>query len=184
MNAADAKAALRLVPGWQDSEPSPAPTPAPQGGAGVAPPASSPDTSAAPATSMPAGRWARYAGKLGSALTVTASAAAIRRGGHDPNMPDDADVDLLEQALEEGIRSRFGDAPVPWWMGAALAAGGVYASMRVGARRIEPAKPPAISAAVSGPASVLTPERTDPPAAAPAKAPTRSSIFPPSLQKP
>jgi hypothetical protein len=40
---------------------------------------------------------------------------------------------MLEDALEEGIRLQYGDANIPWWLGSMLAAGGVYASMRVGA---------------------------------------------------
>jgi hypothetical protein len=90
---------------------------------------------------MPAGRWARYAGKLGGALTVTVSAASIRRGGHEPNEPEDSDVELLQEALEEGLRLKFGDTDVPWWLGAALAAGGVYAGMRIGARKLPPEIP-------------------------------------------
>lgn len=89
-------------------------------------------------TVMPAGKWARYAGTLGAGLTVTVSGAIIRKGGHKPNQPDDSDVDLLRDALEEGLKLRFGDGEVPWWLGAALAAGGVYAGMRVGAEKLAP----------------------------------------------
>ena len=80
------------------------------------------------------GRWAKYAGKLGAGLTVTAAAAAIRAGGHEPNQPDDDDCDYLAAALEEGLRARFGDTVAPWWFGFVAAAGSVYAGMRIGAR--------------------------------------------------
>lgn len=135
MNAGDAKAALRLV----SSNPAPAGGPAADHGPGPAADHASPAADHGPGPGrmqLPAGKWSRYAGKLGAALTVTGSASMIRRGGREPNEPDDADVDLLADALEEGLRIKFGDHDVPWYMGAVLAAGGVYAGMRVGASKI------------------------------------------------
>jgi hypothetical protein len=148
------------------------------------PPAGSPLASVPLPTSTPAetpkvslpgsGRWSRYAGKLGAALTVTISAASIRKGGHEPNEPDDADVDLLQEALEEGLRLKFGDAGVPWWLGAALAAGGVYAGMRIGAVKVEKE---------SQAAPVLTPDAPAAPApASPLKPTMPGSIFPPIVR--
>jgi hypothetical protein len=75
------------------------------------------------------------------------SAASIRKGGREPNDPDDADVDLLQEALEEGLRLKFGEHDVPWWLGAALAAGGVYAGMRIGAQKIEKPDAPKVDEA-------------------------------------
>jgi len=123
-------------------------------------PAKTPDpitSTPAGSVSLPAGKWARYAAKLGGALTVTASAAMIRSGGHEPNQPDDGDVDLMVDALEEGLRVRFGDGPVPWWMGAALAAGGVYAGMRIGAKKLEGGDRQAIKPGVQQPAEHASP---------------------------
>lgn len=139
MNAGDAKAALRLV----SSNPTPDPPPA-----GADRPAGPPPQlqSEPGKMQLPAGKWSRYAGKLGAALTVTSSAALIRKGGREPNEPDDADVDLLADALEEGLRIKFGDHDVPWYMGAVLAAGGVYAGMRVGASKISKDGKPAAAA--------------------------------------
>lgn len=125
------------------------------------------------------GKWARYAGKLGAALTVTVSAAAIRKGGHEPNDPDDADVDFLQEALEEGLRLKFGDGPVPWWLGAAFAAGGVYAGMRVGAAKLPPKDAP-IDGAPAPAAPSSAPARPAPgvaPGPAPAPAPPRVRGF-------
>jgi len=124
---------------------------------------------------MPAGRWSRYAGKLGAALTVTFSAASIRKGGREPNEPDDADVDLLQEALDEGLRLKFGDTGVPWWLGCALAAGGVYAGMRIGAKKLptadeKPTTPPAL-------VPDHQPEKK-------AESPLRPAMFPPAVRMP
>jgi hypothetical protein len=35
------------------------------------------------------------------------------------------------------LRLQYGDAAVPWWLGGALAAGGVYAGMRIGAAKLK-----------------------------------------------
>ncbi len=87
-------------------------------------------------------RWTRYAGTLGAGLAVTFCAASIRNGGNEPNPPEDSDVDGLRDALDEMLRLRFGDGAAPWWLEAALAAGGVYASMRINAKPIRPALVP------------------------------------------
>ena len=135
MNAGDAKEALRLVstnPDPDIGEATTEQTPATP---------EKPETDPKKAMVSTGGRWARYAGKLGAALTVTGSAAAIRYGGREPLEPDDDDVELLQEALEEGLRLKYGDGEVPWWLGASLAAGGVYAGMRVGAQKIAPPEP-------------------------------------------
>jgi hypothetical protein len=129
-------------------------------------------------TTLPAGRWARYAGKLGAALTVSISAASIRKGGHEPNDPDDSDVDLLQEALEEGLRLKFGDTDVPWWLGAALAAGGVYAGMRIGARKVDPG--PELPKVITPDAQ---PERPPVIPTAPVMPPAVTTIFPPAMRK-
>lgn len=139
-NAGQVKAALAGI-AWEPPPTPPAKVPTPGAPVGTA---STPTTTAEGGkVTVPAnaGRWARYAGKLGSALTVTAAAVAIRKQGYEPNTPDDVDVQLLEEALEEGLRLKFGDADIPWWLGAALAAGGVYAGMRVGAPKLETEAP-------------------------------------------
>lgn len=133
----------------------------------VPPAAPSPPTPAAPRT---AARWSRYAGKLGAALTVTVSATAIRKSGYEPNEPDDQDVDLLCEALDEGLRLKFGDGDVPWWLGAALAAGGVYAGMRIGAKRLKPTPP-------ATPPQIIP----DPPATPAPTSPLNPSMFPPPV---
>lgn len=109
---------------------------APIGGFGSPPPTQSPSASGEKIPLPNGGRYAKYAGKLGCALTVGLSAAIIRRGGHEPNEPDDSDTRMLEEALEEGVRLHYGDRAIPWWLGSALAAGGVYAGMRVGAPKV------------------------------------------------
>lgn len=125
------------------------------------------------------GHWAKYAGKLGTALTVTISATAIRKGGHEPNDPDDDDCRLLSEALEEGLRLKFGDHALPWWLGAALAAGGVYAGMRVGARKLEaePERKPTepVKLHVGG----LTPEHREEPEPGERPQPERVLFAPP-----
>ena len=141
MNIGEARAKLRLVPDPPPPEPPPGQGGPPPGQGGPPPgqpPGQPPGTALGGSVSMPSGHWARYAAKLGTALTVTVSASAIRKGGHEPNDPDDDDCRLLSEALEEGLRLRFGDTAIPWWLGAALAAGGVYAGMRVGAKKLEP----------------------------------------------
>lgn len=146
MKAGDAKAALA---NWQPPvEPQkPVAPPVPKALVSTPQPAQpATPNDASPATSQMSGkRVAKYAGKLGAALTVSISASSIRKGGRVPNDPDDDDVERLEQALEEGIKEQYGDLPVPWYLGAALAAGGVYAGMRIGAKKQEdpgdPTKP-------------------------------------------
>ncbi len=107
---------------------------------------------------MPAGQWAGYAGRLGAAITVTTSGAIIRRQGYEPEEPDESDVTLLREALEEGLKLRFGDGPVPWWLGAALAAGSVYAGMRIGAKKIKKDPMAAETQAPVEPATTNPPE--------------------------
>lgn len=146
---------LRSVPPAPDQRPSS--PPAPEGGT----------------VAVPVGRWAKYMGTLAAGLTVTAAAAAIRAGGHEPNQPDDADVDHLARALEEGLRMRFGDREAPWWLGAATAAASVYAAMRIGAR-------PRVTALV--PDGKPSPEvPAEPPAPKPSHAPAFSVPMPPPV---
>lgn len=136
MNLGDVRAALPdLAPIVPIRPPAPTDGAAPQSGQPVASavlPKSHDGT-----VMLPAGKWCKYAGKLITGVTVMVSASSIRSAGHDPNDPDDDDCKLLQEAWEEGLILRFGDGPVPWWLGAALATGGVYAGMRIGARKLE-----------------------------------------------
>lgn len=135
------------------------------------PPAdAAPPRPAAP-LSAPGGRWTRYAAKLGAALLVTTSAASIRKGGREPNDPDEQDVDRFQEALDEGLALKFGSAAAPWWLGCALAAGGVYAGMRVGAARLQD---PA-----STPAPAIKPDHAP---AKPPESPLAPSVFPPPIR--
>jgi hypothetical protein len=147
--------------------------------AAAAPPAAAPLGSvpmpatpapAAPAVPPLAGRWTRYAAKLGSALLVTASASSIRKGGHEPREPDGEDVERFSEALDEGLALQFGTAAAPWWLGCALAAGGVYAGMRVGAAKL-PAKE-------STPPPVIVPDLQP---VNPPTSPLVASVFPPPI---
>jgi hypothetical protein len=159
MLAGEAKAALRLVPPVDTASASTPPPGAPVIGlAGTG------------------GRWARYAGKLGAAVTVTLCADSIRKGGHEPNDPDDSDVDLLQEALEEGLRLKFGDSDVPWWAGGALAMAGVYASMRVGAARLPPKDPPNTAGGAIIPDHTDTPQAPPPQVAADPPPPTHNRV--------
>ena len=140
MNAAAAKAALA---NWRPPvEPAkPAPPSAPVTGVPDAPASTAPPQTPTATTGVSGKRIARYAGKLGAALTVSVSASSIRKRGRVPNDPDDDDVQRLEDAIEEGIKEQYGDLPVPWYLGAALAAGGVYAGMRIGAKKQDDSTP-------------------------------------------
>ena len=136
MKAGEAKEALRLV----SSNPNPDIGEASTAASTTSPvkDTNKPETDPKKAMVSTGGRWARYAGKLGAALTVTGCGVIIRKGGREPHEPDDDDVVLLQEALEEGLRLKYGDGEVPWWLGASLAAGGVYAGMRIGAPKVAP----------------------------------------------
>lgn len=177
MNAAKVRSVLGIAPA---APPPPAPLrsvpmpPAPTPGAPVTAPAAEPPASAKPAVApgkvtLPVGKWARYAGTLGAGLTVTASAAIIRRGGHAPKQPDDSDVELLREALEEGLKIRFGDSDVPWWLGAALAAGGVYAGMRIGAEPLPGHEKPELAPVSTSPEPSPAPRSAVPRVAPPVR---------------
>lgn len=138
MNAGEAKSALKLA--YTNPDPPVTAKATKSGPTGTVPHPDAP-------TAAPAGpdqgtlngvRWSRYAGKLAAAGVVSASGAIIKKKGFKPNPPDDDDIDLLVSALDEGLALRFGAANnVPWWLGAALASGGIYANMRVGAEPLE-----------------------------------------------
>jgi len=130
MNAGAARLALAQVP-------APVPPVPPANDTTTAPAAAT--QPAPPDSTVDSGMtWTRYAGKLFSALTVPACYSLIEKQGYQPEQPDDSEVDRLSDALEAGLRLHFGTAKVPWWTGCALAAGGVYASMRVGAKKLAP----------------------------------------------
>lgn len=140
MNVAAARAAmLRLVPPPPAAPPAAAAAPVPD-----PPPAAPPAAAAPPAlvsvppapTATPRG-WARYAGSLGSGVAVALIGDSLRnqKPPLKPNEPDDADVRYLENAIAIGLTENFGDGPKPWWLDIGLGLCGIYAGMRIGAKR-------------------------------------------------
>lgn len=145
MNVGQARASFGNIPdppANTNAQPAGAPPPT---GAPPPPPGHQPPDAPTPPDGDPAkvklpsgGNWTRYAARLGTAATVGISAFAIRKGGHEPNEPDNEDCNLLVEALDEGLKLQYGSKEIPWWLGAAMAAGGVYTGMRVGAAKSEP----------------------------------------------
>ena len=185
MNAATAKAALRLVPTDPVSAPGspPAQTPTPTAPAGQ--PAQSDAGAVQPGKT--GGFWAKYCGKMGAALTVGLSGAIIRKGGREPNDADDQDVELMAQALEEGLLLQYGEKNIPWYLGAMMAGAGIYAGMRINAPKIktdEEKKVEEIDKNMPPPAQLsddtLTPEVTEEPEPGEHN---ESSLFPAAMQK-
>lgn len=138
-------------------------SPDPPGGAHAAAPAPVP-APGAPATAQAGTGWCAYAGHLGSGLFVVVAADHLKARGFKPNDPDDADVERLQRAIETGLRESFGDAVVPWWAAIGLAGAGVYATMRIGAKRLK-AKPKTKQAMLDEAAAALPSSGPTPPAA-------------------
>lgn len=132
-------------------------------------------------------KWAGYAGRLGAAVAVGGTAAIIRRGGHEPDEPDDQDVRLLKEAIEEGLKIAYEGQPVPWWMGGLIAYGNVYAAMRIGAKPLK--EKPIQQVQTSGDSSEVAdepaprPVQNIEPAEPPPPQATNGFVAPPEVKK-
>lgn len=83
--------------------------------------------------------------------------------GREPLDPDEDHVDELKRIVGDTLRQAFPDAQLPWWLAIPVAAGFVYADMRIGAARI--------ADATATPAAAPAPDLKLVPAAAPAQTP-------------
>lgn len=169
-NLASALAALRPAAS-NDAPSSSAPAPA----ADVAP---------ADAPSSPAaGSAAKYVGHLVTGVVVLSSTDHIRRAGFIPNEPDDDDCERLRQSIEKGVRSAFGDFGIPWYAEIGVAAIGLYAGMRIGARKRKRKERTVIDATPAAPSGAMPAPSSPQPIEAPASSPASSSFALPKVKR-
>lgn len=139
---------------------------------------------AAPPAGAPAVRpenesFAKLMGYVGTNVGILVIRDTLKKGGLDPQEPDDADIERTTEATAHAISMALGDAAIPWWGTLVASWGSLYLSMRIGA---QPIKSASNDNAVSNDNASSAP--TSPPAAGPTPVlgrgvpqPKRSSAF-------
>ena len=139
------------------------------------------DAPAASPTTAPDTGWCKYAGFMGSGVVVKLNASFIRKGGHQPQPPDDDSVDYLRKSIEDGLRESFGDTAIPWWAAIGMAWGGVYASQSIGAKPLPPSERPSPPPVPVHGLGVPPPPRVAPPPPPPPPPPAAAEPAPVTL---